>query len=140
MNLYSPLFLAAEDAEHAAEETSGIDLLLPRDVNEIIVGVIAFVVVEALKSLARGGVVAINGNKYDLLHKGVIRAKRPFELAARILQFDAEPREAIPDWVGPDAGSDTRRRPRRRQPPGPASFPCPGPVAYACLSGPALNG
>ncbi|MDX2343175.1 MAG: F0F1 ATP synthase subunit B [Acidimicrobiia bacterium] len=45
MNLYSPLFLAAEDAEHAAEETSGIDLLLPRDVNEIIVGVIAFVVV-----------------------------------------------------------------------------------------------
>lgn len=45
MNLYSPLLLAAEDAEHAAEETSGIDLLLPRDVNEIIVGIIAFVVV-----------------------------------------------------------------------------------------------
>lgn len=38
MNLFAPLLLAAE-------ETSGIDLLLPRDVNEIIVGVIAFVVV-----------------------------------------------------------------------------------------------
>lgn len=44
MNLFTTLILAAEDAEHA-EETSGIDLLLPRDVNEIIVGVIAFVIV-----------------------------------------------------------------------------------------------
>jgi len=38
VNLFTTLILAAE-------ETSGIDLLLPRDVNEIIVGVIAFVVV-----------------------------------------------------------------------------------------------
>lgn len=45
MNLFTQLLLAAEDAEHSGEETSGIDLLLPRDVNEIIVGVIAFVVV-----------------------------------------------------------------------------------------------
>lgn len=55
-----------------------------------------------------GGVVAINGNKYDLLHKGVIRATRPFKMAARILQFDAEPREEIPDWVGPEAASFNR--------------------------------
>ena len=40
MNLFTTLILAAE-----AEETSGIDLLLPRDVNEIIVGIVAFVIV-----------------------------------------------------------------------------------------------
>lgn len=45
MNLFTMLLLATEEAEHAADETSGIDLLLPRDINEIIVGVIAFVVV-----------------------------------------------------------------------------------------------
>ena len=45
MNLFTPLLLATEEAEHAADEPSGLDLLLPRDVNEIIVGVIAFVVV-----------------------------------------------------------------------------------------------
>ena len=41
MNLSLPLVLATAEAE----ETSGIDLLLPRDVNEIIVGIIAFIVV-----------------------------------------------------------------------------------------------
>ena len=41
MNLLTTLILAAEEGE----ETSGIDLLLPRDVNEIIAGVIAFVIV-----------------------------------------------------------------------------------------------
>ncbi|MDJ0925537.1 MAG: F0F1 ATP synthase subunit B [Acidimicrobiia bacterium] len=41
MNVFTTLLLAAEDGE----ETSGIDLLLPRDVNEIIVGVIAFIIV-----------------------------------------------------------------------------------------------
>lgn len=45
MNLFTTLLLAAEDAEHSTDEASGLDLLLPRDVNEIIVGVIAFVVV-----------------------------------------------------------------------------------------------
>lgn len=44
MNLFTTLLLAAEEAEHA-EEASGIDLLLPRDINEIIVGVIAFLIV-----------------------------------------------------------------------------------------------
>jgi len=41
VNLLTTLILAAEEGE----ETSGIDLLLPRDVNEIIAGVIAFVIV-----------------------------------------------------------------------------------------------
>lgn len=41
MNLSLPLLLAAE----GGEEPSGLDLLLPRDVNEIIVGVLAFVIV-----------------------------------------------------------------------------------------------
>ena len=45
MNLFTPLLLATAEGEHAADEPSGLDLLLPRDVNEIIVGVIAFVVV-----------------------------------------------------------------------------------------------
>ena len=55
-----------------------------------------------------GGVVAINGTTYDLLHKGVILAKRPFRDAARMLQFDAGPREDIPSWVGPDTASFNR--------------------------------
>ncbi len=41
MILSLSLLLAAE----GAAEPSGIDLLLPRDVNEIIVGVLAFVIV-----------------------------------------------------------------------------------------------
>lgn len=45
MNLFTTLLLAAEEAEHVAEEPSGLDLLLPRDINEIIAGVIAFIVV-----------------------------------------------------------------------------------------------
>lgn len=45
MNLFTMLLFTAEDAEHAADEPSGLDLLLPRDINEIIVGVIAFAVV-----------------------------------------------------------------------------------------------
>jgi F-type H+-transporting ATPase subunit b len=45
VNLFTSLLFTAEDTEHVADEASGIDLLLPRDVNEIIVGVIAFVVV-----------------------------------------------------------------------------------------------
>ena len=45
MNLFTSLLFTAEDAEHAADEASGLDLLLPRDINEIIVGVIAFALV-----------------------------------------------------------------------------------------------
>lgn len=45
MNLFTPFLLATEEAEHVVDEPSGLDLLLPRDINEIIVGVIAFVVV-----------------------------------------------------------------------------------------------
>ncbi len=55
-----------------------------------------------------GGVVAINGQTYDFLHKGVIRATRPFDKAARILQFDADPRENIPGWIGPETASFNR--------------------------------
>jgi hypothetical protein len=55
-----------------------------------------------------GGVVAINGEKYDLLHKGLILAKRPFIKAAQMLQFDAKPREKIPDWVSPQTASFNR--------------------------------
>ncbi|MEA2002724.1 MAG: F0F1 ATP synthase subunit B [Actinomycetota bacterium] len=43
--MFAPLLLAAEETEHVAEEASGLDLLLPRDINEIIAGVIAFVIV-----------------------------------------------------------------------------------------------
>lgn len=45
MNLFATLLLAAEEAEHAADEPSGLDLLLPRDLNEVWVGILAFVVV-----------------------------------------------------------------------------------------------
>lgn len=45
MNLFTLLLFTAEDAEHAPDEASGLDLLLPRDINEIIVGVIAFALV-----------------------------------------------------------------------------------------------
>ncbi len=45
MYMFAPLLLAAEDTEHVAEEASGLDLLLPRDINEIIAGLIAFVIV-----------------------------------------------------------------------------------------------
>ncbi len=55
-----------------------------------------------------GGVIALNGTKYDLLHKGVILAKRPFRDAARMMQFDAGPREDIPSWVGPETASFNR--------------------------------
>jgi F-type H+-transporting ATPase subunit b len=44
VNLFTTLILAAEETTHA-EEASGIDLLLPRDLNEIIVGVVAFIIV-----------------------------------------------------------------------------------------------
>jgi len=57
---------------------------------------------------AAGGVVAINGEKYDMLHKGVILATRPFDKAARILQFDAKPHEQIPAWVAPETASFNR--------------------------------
>jgi hypothetical protein len=55
-----------------------------------------------------GGIFAINGQTYDFLHKGVIRATRPFEKAARMLQFDAAPRTEIPTWVGPQTASFNR--------------------------------
>ncbi len=55
-----------------------------------------------------GGVLAINGQVYDLLHKGVILAERPFEKAARMLQFDTTAREEIPAWVGPETASFNR--------------------------------
>ena len=55
-----------------------------------------------------GGVVAINGKKYDMLHKGVILADRPFKNAARMLQFAPGKRDEIPDWVSPQTASFNR--------------------------------
>ena len=45
MNLFTQLVLATDETENAPHEATGNDMLLPPDVNEIIVGVIAFVVV-----------------------------------------------------------------------------------------------
>lgn len=41
--MFATLFLAAEGA--TADQPSGVDLLLPRDINEIIAGLIAFLIV-----------------------------------------------------------------------------------------------
>ena len=59
-----------------------------------------------------GGMFVINGRTYDFLHKGVVRATRPFEKAARMLQFDQAPLEPIPTWVGPQTASFNRLRVR----------------------------
>lgn len=57
---------------------------------------------------AAGGIFAMAGKKYDLLHCGSIKADRPFEKAARILSFVNVPREGVPAWVHADTASFNR--------------------------------
>ncbi len=63
---------------------------------------------------AAGGIFAVAGQKYDLLHRGFILAppttKQPsrYEKAARILQFVNHPYAEIPLWVHEDTASFNR--------------------------------
>ena len=67
---------------------------------------------------AAGGILALAGEKYQLLHKGSILAPpvtdKPskYELAARMLQFKNAPLAPIPAWVHSDAASFSRINPR----------------------------
>ena len=63
---------------------------------------------------AAGGILALAGEKYQLLHRGSILAPpvtdKPskYELAARMLQFENAPLGPIPAWVHSDAASFSR--------------------------------
>ena len=63
---------------------------------------------------AAGGIVALAGEKYQLLHRGSILAPavtdKPskYELAAKMLQFENAPLTPIPAWVHSDAASFSR--------------------------------
>jgi len=57
---------------------------------------------------AAGGAVAINGQRFDVIHKGHILAERPFEKAARMLQFEQVPWQPIPAWVPDETASFNR--------------------------------
>ena len=63
---------------------------------------------------AAGGVFAIAGNRYDILHRGTILAPATtdepskYEKAARMLQFPNLPVTTIPAWVPPDAATFNR--------------------------------
>lgn len=47
-----------------------------------------------------GGVVAINGQTFDLLHRGFVLAdQNKFEKAAKMLRFVNQPLNSIPNWV-----------------------------------------
>ena len=67
---------------------------------------------DALK--AAGGVFAIAGNRYDILHRGFILAPpttsepSKYEQAARMLQFPNLPISGIPSWVHSEAASFNR--------------------------------
>lgn len=64
--------------------------------------------------LSAGGVIALAGEEYDLLHRGLVYApfaanvQDKFTKAARILDFPNAPLEAVPAWVHP--GSNTFNR------------------------------
>lgn len=57
---------------------------------------------------AAGGVVAINGERFDVIHKGMVLAERPFQKAARMLQFEQLPRQPIPAWIPEHTASFNR--------------------------------
>lgn len=57
---------------------------------------------------AAGGVFAMAGERYDLLHNGMIYAPGKLEEAAKMLQFDNNPLEDIPTWVHENAASFNR--------------------------------
>ena len=71
---------------------------------------------DALK--AAGGVFAMAGQKFDLLHRGFVLAPpttdepSKYENAARMLQFENQPLANIPAWVHADAASFNRLNPR----------------------------
>ena len=63
---------------------------------------------------AGGGILAMAGEKFDLLHRGYILAPpttsepSKYEMAAKMLQFQNSPLDSIPAWVHPDAASFNR--------------------------------
>ena len=63
---------------------------------------------------AAGGILALAGEKYQLLHRGSILAppvtEEPskYKLAARMLQFENRPLAKIPSWVHTEAASFSR--------------------------------
>ncbi len=57
---------------------------------------------------AAGGIFAIAGEKYDLLHMGMVYAPGKLEKAARMLQFENQPSADIPTWVHDNAASFSR--------------------------------
>ena len=57
---------------------------------------------------AAGGIFAMAGEKYDLLHKGMVYAPGEMENAAKMLQFNNKPLVGIPTWVHDDAASFNR--------------------------------
>ena len=59
---------------------------------------------------AAGGIFAMAGKKYDLLHRGSVLAPGPFEKAARMLSFVNAPFDEIPAWVDKDTASFNRLR------------------------------
>ncbi len=64
--------------------------------------------------LSAGGVIALDGKEFDLLHRGLIYApfaanvQKKFAKAARILDFPNEPLSPIPGWVHPDSNTFNR--------------------------------
>ena len=67
---------------------------------------------------AAGGILALAGEKYQLLHRGSILAPAvtdqpsKYKLAARMLQFENAPRAPIPAWVHSEAASFARLNPK----------------------------
>ena len=66
---------------------------------------------------AAGGILALAGEKYQLLHRGSILAPAvtdqpsKYKLAARMLQFENAPMAPIPAWVHSEAASFARLNP-----------------------------
>ncbi|MGB7344744.1 MAG: membrane or secreted protein [Pirellulaceae bacterium] len=61
---------------------------------------------DAVQSL--GGVAALAGDRFDVLHRGHVLANRPFKNAAVMLEFLNLPLRPIPDWIHNEVGSFNR--------------------------------
>ncbi len=65
---------------------------------------------------AAGGILAIAGDRYDVLHRGFVLAPpttnepSKYEKAARMLSFFNATLDPVPDWVGKDAGTVSQIR------------------------------
>ncbi|MGI9473867.1 MAG: membrane or secreted protein, partial [Rubripirellula sp.] len=63
---------------------------------------------------AAGGIFALAGKKFDILHRGSILAPpttgepSKYEMAAQMLQFQNTPLESVPAWVAADVASFNR--------------------------------